>query len=194
MFSNNLRLLIDLDGVCADFYGRVVQWYNEDFTDTVKVSEVKSWDLNEHTYPKATHEYLISYFNVPGFWENLEPIEGCISSLGRLHKAGHEIVITTAIPDDCKLGFWEKSNWIKRHLPFVGHDNLIGAQKKERVAGSVLLDDGPHNLRDYEGLTCAMDAPYNQGVPADFRVKTWSEFEMVVEGLANESSMQSLSV
>lgn len=175
-----MRLLIDLDGVCADFYKRLIYWYNRDFDDDMTADRLKSWVINEDNFPKAPREKMRAYFNVPNFWLNLEPIHGCQESLLRLHQQGHELVVVTATPEESERAFWEKGAWVDKYLPFIGRRNFVSTWRKDLVRGDLLLDDGPHNLSAFPGLTCAMDASYNREVESDYRVYSWSDFEEVI--------------
>lgn len=178
-----MRLLIDLDGVCADFYTRIAEWYNRDYDDNIVASEVKAWHLAS-AFPKATKEELYSYFNVLQFWTSLDPLPGCVETMARLKDAGHELVIVTALPRTSTVAAHGKLLWVDEHLPFVnGIDNFVATRRKDLIRGDLLFDDGPHNIIKYPGTTCVMDAPYNRKVYSNFRVHSWAGFEKVVEGL-----------
>lgn len=177
-----MRLLIDLDGVCADFYGFLLKVYNKDFRDDLKFEDLYTWAL-EPCFKKATRSQIRSYMSVPGFWHQLRPLPGAVEGLKRLQDAGHDVVIVSATPRDATLAGKEKLEWVHEHLPFIPHKNIILAARKELIMGDVLFDDGPHNAKARPDSTCVMDAPYNQGVEGKWRVRTWTEFEKLVEGL-----------
>lgn len=174
-----MRILVDLDGVCADFYSRFTELYNRDFDDNLCVSDVISWSISS-VYRKATTEQMRRYFDIPGFWLGLSPIKNCRGVLRRLKDRGHDIVIVTAVPEEGKTSYWEKVFWVKQNLPFIGSDSVIAAHRKDLIKGHVLFDDGPHNLAAFPGISCAMDAPYNKGCPCDYRVNDWLSFEKFI--------------
>lgn len=176
-----MRILVDLDGVCADFYKRLVAWYNRDFGDSLTPGDVTTWAIGPTNFPKARREDLRAYFDVPGFWEGLDPIAGCRPSLKRLHDAGHDIVIATAVPKESRMALYEKKRWVKKHLPFIKPNSVVGISRKYLLNGDLLLDDGPNNIKEFPGVTCIMDASYNQRVRANYRVRSWKMFEKVVE-------------
>jgi 5'(3')-deoxyribonucleotidase len=182
-----MRILIDLDGVCADFYGRLLDMYNNDFDDDLTRSEITTWALAP-AFRKATREQIRSYMSVPGFWSELQPIEGAVETLYGLHNDGHDLVVVSAAPGDSVIAGKEKFQWVHKHIEFLPHDNIILASRKELVRGDMLFDDGPHNTEVFPGMTCMMDAPYNREGTSDFRVKTWAEFKRLI-GSINASTM-----
>ena len=179
-----MKILVDLDGVCADLYGRLVEWYNRDYKDSITPEDIKSWTISPKYFPKASSgEEIERYFNVPGFWMGLEPFEGCAEAVEAIQNMGHEIIIATAVPSHSELGFYEKCAWVNKYLPSVSHRNLVALKKKYLLDGDLLLDDGPHNIKQFHGQTCVMDAPYNRKVRSNYRVKSWKSFKALVEGL-----------
>lgn len=178
-----MRILCDMDGVSADFYGRIVEWYNRDYGDTLTVADLPVWSLGPTSFPKASKDELYRYFDVPGFWRGLDPLPHCVEVLGRLQEAGHDIVIVTAVPPSSPTAMYEKLAWVEEYLPFIGPQNFVATRRKGIICGDILFDDGPHNLKEFPGLTCAMAWPYNRLVYTNFRVQGWLGFEKVVCGL-----------
>ena len=106
-----------------------------------------------------------------------------VDTLKYLYEKGHDLVVVTAVPANSRQCAWEKIEWVEHYLPFIGYDNFVATRRKSVVNGDLLFDDGPHNLREFTGKTCAMDAPYNRKAHADYRVHNWSEFKDLVDGL-----------
>lgn len=185
-----LRLLIDLDGVSADCYTRWFSLYNAEYNDDLDVSRVKSWDVHFYV-KKECGKGIYKYLNRPNFFQELEPIEGCQEVLEYLHGRGHEILIVTSTPRGAKTGHYDKIQWVKKYLPFVPTKNVISTHRKDAIYGDILLDDGPHNLEHFPGITCIFDHPHNHSrnsdFEADYRVYNWFEFKDLVDRLSNES-------
>jgi 5'(3')-deoxyribonucleotidase len=179
-----MRILVDLDGVTADFYGSLLDLYNEEFGDSLTREDLVSWELSPEIFTKTTTKYLRGYFDRRNFWSGMKPIPGAVESLKYLHSQGHDILVVTAVPLDSRECCYEKLIWVEKHLPFIGHNNFVATLRKSAVSGDILFDDGPHNIEAFPALTCAMDAAYNRSAKADFRVKSWESFIKVVEGIA----------
>jgi 5'(3')-deoxyribonucleotidase len=184
-----MRILVDLDGVAADFYGSFLRLYNEEFNNTLTPEDIVSWELTPDIYTGTTREHLRTYFDRHGFWSNIEPMPGAIKALKYLHLQGHELRIVTAVPIESQRACYEKIHWVREHLPFIGLDEFHATKDKAGVRGDILFDDAPHNIRDFPGLTCVMDAAYNQDAEADFRVNSWESFIKVIEGIINASNV-----
>jgi 5'-nucleotidase len=176
-----MRILVDLDGVSADFYGGFLRLYNEEYNNTLTPEDIVSWELTPDIYTGTTEAHLRSYFNRPGFWSALEPIPGAIESLKYLKSKGHELRIVTAVPIESERACYEKIHWVREHFPFIGLDEFHATKDKAGVRGDILFDDAPHNIEEFPGLTCVMDAAYNRDAKADFRVKSWESFVKVIE-------------
>lgn len=54
------------------------------------------------------------------------------------------------------------------------------------IKGDLLFDDGPHNLKEFDGIKVAMDFPYNKDTIVDYRVNNWLQFEKVINNLTNK--------
>lgn len=168
--------------MAADFYGSLLSIYNEEFNRSLTPEDITSWSLGSDIYTDTTEDYIRTYFDRPGFWSEMKPIPGAIESLEYLHSQGHELKIVTAVPLEARQCCYEKLVWVEKHLPFIGHDNFYATLDKDGVRGDILFDDGPHNIKAFQGrLTCVMDAAYNREVDASFRVKSWESFIKVIE-------------
>ena len=130
-------------------------------------------------------------FQKPGFFMSLKPIDKSIETIRKLIDDGHMVFIITSPMNEFSV--FEKYLWCKEFLPFFDIKNLILVGNKSellsRIDGenSVLFDDCPAYLREFNGIRIVMDREYNKelivGVDVDFRVKDWDEFYDVVKGL-----------
>lgn len=172
-------LCIDMDSVIVDlmteWYGR----YNRDYGDDLTVERVLSWDAKSYVKPECG-EKIYEYLQEPGLFTILQPLPHAQEVLERLVKR-FDILIVTAPPSP--VAYQEKEEWIYRHLPFIGRENLVFTHRKELVNGDLLFDDAPHNLQSFLAagrIAVAMDYPYNRNVDCP-RVSGWLEFEEKVD-------------
>lgn len=177
-----MKILVDLDAVCCDTNGAVLEWYNKRYDDNVGFEDQKDFMLYR-ACPKVDPEVIKERFNSEEFFFNLPVMPNCVEVLQRLQREGHEIIVLTAVPKQSKTGLYDKRRWVWRHLSFLPRNNLVATHRKEVVKGDILFDDGPLNLRVFEGLTCAFDYPYNRETRTDYRVSGWLEFERIIKVL-----------
>jgi 5'(3')-deoxyribonucleotidase len=107
------RIYIDMDGVLANFD----KAYWEKRTDKME-------------YPQA----------LQGFFENLEPIKGAVSSYNYLNYA-YDVRIATAPSVLNPLCYTEKRLWVEKHLGMQAVERMIIIPDKSLLLGDALIDD-----------------------------------------------------
>ncbi len=80
--------------------------------------------------------------SVPGFFRNLEPIEGAIEGYKYLsQQVTFDVYILTAPSVENPLCYTEKRLWIEDHLSINAVKKLIIASNKSLLKGQYLIDD-----------------------------------------------------
>lgn len=162
-----LEIIVDLDGVCADFIGAysqtgLVPTYNRLSGESVGIEDFKNWDMKGAV---KNPELLTYIFHNPGFFRKLALIDGCSYALQRLMSLGHEIFIATS---GCTPhSFSEKVEWCHEHLPFIPLSHICLIHHKSQLHGDVIIDDGAHNARAFraanpKAAAISMIWPYNR--------------------------------
>lgn len=120
-------LLIDMDGVLADFDKRSTE---------LKEKGVKSHKLFQH----------------PDAYRDLEPIEGSIEAWNRLQEKYDCYILST--PAWSNPDSWaEKRIWVEKYLGKTAHKKLILSHNKGLVKGEFLIDDRIANgVADFDGI------------------------------------------
>lgn len=152
-----LRILVDMDGIVADFIGGLWEEIGLDFGELVasKCSAeriVDFYGLERGVAPehRAWVGNVDDYFRRAGFFYGLKPIEGALDALRDLIDAGHEVCIVTSPCTPASA--MEKMQWLKRNAPFIPADQVFICKKKHYVVGDVLIDDAPHNADSYKAV------------------------------------------
>ena len=171
----DIRILLDMDGVIADFTGAQIEQYNH-----LTCSDVKRRDI---TNPKG-HK-CVKHSNIwlrikdsPGFIRGLQPISGAIEGVSCLHNAGHEIVFVSN-GTNCPSSGHEKRDWLKYYFVNLWkYAPLVLTYHKHFVRGDVLLDDNPHNLEGLHKDTVGLlyHQPYNELEDRFELIYDWSHF------------------
>lgn len=162
----NIDIIVDFDGVIANSIKAIHKVYQQLTGDnsTIHTSNVK-WDLTD-ICPLWTPQEIDATFSDPQFFKVLEPIDGIIELLEKLHNNGHRIIICTC---HNPLGIYEKDKWIQKHLPFVDeviYKRLLPNHKinKSNIIGDIIIDDSIDALESNPSKykICFGDYAYNK--------------------------------
>jgi 5'-nucleotidase len=167
-------ILIDMDSVICDLMSEWHRRYNEDYQDNLSVENLMCWRSEDYVKSECG-EKIYEYLDQPGIFLHLKPLPYAIEVLERL-SLNYDVLIVTS---SRTYAYTEKEQWVEKHLPFIGKNNLIFSHRKEMIRGDLLFDDAPHNLIAFKntGRTAiAMNYPYNASIDVP-RVNNWLEFE-----------------
>jgi len=113
------RIFIDMDGVLADF-GK-----------NIEKSVVAHWE-----------EFRNKPDEIPGIFGNLDPIEGAVDAVKKLHDSGKfELFIATTAPWNNASALADKKHWIERYLGDIFHKKIVFTHRKDLLLGDYLIDD-----------------------------------------------------
>ena len=182
-------ILVDMDDTIEQLLQAWLRGVNERYDRDVTYDEITSWDVSA-AYPGLTREQVYAIPSEPGFWGKVEPIPGATESLQKLMKAGHELYIVTATPQDQVA---EKMNdLLFKWFPFLSWDQVIITTRKQMIRGDVLIDDGVHNLEGGAYAKILMTAPHNRNYDAEgngmVRVHNWTQVEEAVRKIEKDLS------
>jgi len=192
MSKQKPTIYLDLDEVICAFLDQLCFKYNEQCNKNLKPNDIKTYSLSNYL-----NEDGMKIFHKPGFFMSLKPIKNSIETIKKLIDDGHTVFIISSPMNEFSV--FEKYLWCKKYLPFFDIRNLILVGNKSellsRIDGenSVLFDDCPAYLREFNGIRIVMDREYNKELivgdsvngmnDVDYRVSGWDEFYEVVSGL-----------
>lgn len=172
-----IRVCVDIDSVCANINIAWTQLYNKDYNDTLKPEDITDWDVAKFVHPDCGKK-IYDYLRHPEFYKLTPPVEGFKDGILNLKEEGFEVVYVSAFERGCAD---TKVEWMYEYAPnFDLRKELFLCFPKQRVLGDVLLDDGPHNLRDAIMRTVRFIMPYNKGVEANAHTSGWDAGEACV--------------
>lgn len=188
--SRKMRVKVDIDGVLRNTFSAMIDLYNNEFGESLKVTDIISYD-SDVSFP-LIREKLGKPGNTWFFKEHprecfLAPaFPGVSEALSNLRSKGLEIVICTNQPTEAgrryTLQFLEDNK--------IPYDELHFTKSKHLVAGDYLIDDAPEFLtapsQELESRIC-IDYPFNQGIPSDFRVKSLIEAVKILSETTGET-------
>ena len=167
-----MRVLLDMDGVIADFMGKWLEMYNYLTNEKVKLQDIKSCNTSKWVGDPYT---LKKIKDSPGFIRGLEPMPGAIDAVTELHDKGHEIFFVSN-GTNCPSSGHEKRDWLKYYFNHLWkHAPLVLTYHKHVVRGDCLVDDNPKNFRGIHPATAPLlwHQPYNADIVGYERIYDW---------------------
>nr|XP_027811465.1 5'(3')-deoxyribonucleotidase, cytosolic type [Marmota flaviventris] len=181
-----VRVLVDMDGVLADFEAGLLRGFHRRFPGEPHVPlEQRRGFLASEQYRALRPDLadkVASVYEAPGFFLDLEPIPGALEALREMNAMPDTEVFICSSPllkfDHC-VG--EKYRWVERHLGPQFVERIILTRDKTVVLGDLLIDDkdtiqGLEETPSWEHIlfTCC----HNQHLalpPSRRRLLSWSD-------------------
>ena len=163
-------IAVDMDDTLVGLLPAWVEYLNKQYNLKVRVEDIKQWDMRK-SFPTLNDKEIYGPLETDDFWDSVVPLPYARSYLYKLFKEGHTIrVVTASHPKtvDAKI-----SRALCPYFNFIGYKDVIVAYDKSCIQADVLIDDGPHNLKNFNGLRFLIDAPHNQDADIndyDYRV------------------------
>lgn len=185
---------LDLDGVCADFYGRfreiVADWYERPIDELpLDVSYgLPEWGVKPGEY-ESIHRYAV---NQRELFSSLPMIPGARKHLRRLSGEGARIRIITHrifIYYFHATAVAQTTQWLDKHgIPYW---DLCFMADKEQVSADIFVEDAPKNvrrLRERNLYTICFANSTNKDVEPP-RASTWEDaYRMIHEEVARRKA------
>jgi 5'-nucleotidase len=175
-------VLLDQDGVLADFERGLLAAWNRAYPDIpgIQYEERRNFRVRDD-YPASLRTNVSRLYESPGFFLNLQPIEGALDSVAEMLSAGIDVRICTSAIDEYENCVLEKYQWVERHLGGEFTQRIVLTKDKTLVTGDWLVDDKPviNGIRSPSWKHVIFDAPYNRHVTALPRMK-WSSWRSAI--------------
>jgi len=158
-----VRLILDVDGVVADFVGHVLRSVGS----SRDPAEVDEYDIFKFLTTEQQEEAR-RLLSTSEFWLSMPLMPGALEGVRTFQLKGHEIVWATTPWEDCREWDWARRTWIKQHFSARDQD-IVTIHEKQWLTGEFLVDDRPESVLAWQranahGVAFLYNAPYN----ADF--------------------------
>lgn len=179
-------ILLDCDGVLADFISTALQVVYEETGHERSSEEIKGWDVFESLgYPELWDEFMKRAAR-PGFCAGISPYSDAPKGVKNLRKR-FDVRIVTA-PLDVFPWMPERARWLEEHFD-IPKKHVIFAHEKHLVSGAVFVDDKPEHVESWSvahplGIPVIWDQPYNRKSLRDspvLRTNDWDELSFVLK-------------
>lgn len=173
-----LTILVDMDDTIECLTDAWIDWLNRKYDTNVRKEDVHSWDFSA-AFPMLSHGEAYEPLYIDEFWNDVRPMPGAYEILQKLKLEGHDVYIVTSSAYQTIRAKMDRV--LFEYFPFINWSHVIVAMNKAMVKGDVLIDDGPHNLENFDGARILMTAPHNRSYDAEahgmYRVSNWQEID-----------------
>lgn len=181
---------LDLDGVCADFYGHMkticAEWTNTpiaDLTDDVKYG-LAEWGMTKRTYTQM-HLFAVTQRE---FFRKIPPMLGAAQAIRRLSNEGARIRIITHrlfIDNFHQMAVAQTVEWLDYYA--FAYTDLCFMKDKNLVEANIYVEDNPENIQTLEGEgknVIAFTNSTNAHLPlvGAMRANGWNDVESIIRG------------
>jgi 5'-nucleotidase len=173
-----LRIAVDMDEVLADSLGKQLRLYHQRFGRRVSASELHGLELVD-IVPQEHQNWVLGILHEPGYFADLDWIEGAQAGIARLC-AEHDVYVASAATE-FPNSMVEKLLWVEKHLPQIPRRRVIFGGEKSVLDVDYLIDDTPGHFVGLRGVGLLFDAPHNRGDELGYRVRGWGEVPGAIE-------------
>lgn len=182
-------VLLDVDGVVADFVDPVLDLINEVGGYDYSPSDITQWDIRA-ALELDNYEWaeVVNLIQTDGFADRLKLYHGAKDGIAMLKADGHEIDFVTSDWRGSKSWVYDRNHWLVKHFGSVGK-NVTHTSRKHKVSGDILVEDKWQNALAWseanpEGRAVIWDRPWNrefhEGPHGIVRVSSWGEIRALL--------------
>ena len=180
-------ILVDMDSTLCQFVPKLLCLAHEKLGAPLLDAALLTQFHTEDEFESSLRDHIAALSDEPGFFEDLEPMDGATAAMGEMEEAGYRVFICTAPKKFYNNPHCagEKHRWVMRHLGRKWTEKIILTRDKTLVFGDVLIDDKP----EVEGAVTPswnhvyFDQPYNRENSDRPRIRAWKDWRSVIEGV-----------
>jgi 5'(3')-deoxyribonucleotidase len=158
-------ILLDCDGVLADFSGALLDVVNKEDAPEGKVftrNDLSRWDVAGCLHLRR--DRLSSILSREGFVVGMAPLPGAQKAVYELCVIGTVYIVTTPFHSSPTWAY-ERTEWLSRHFG-IHAERVIHTAAKELVRGDLFVDDKPSHILSWQqsnkdGVSILWEATWN---------------------------------
>lgn len=166
-----LMILIDVDGVAADFCGCIDTYLQEAHGRPPLTWRHHDLERNltdpVNSLPKSVVTDTMLYVKWGDACSDMKPYEGAVDAVHDAIASGFGVAFVTVGFKDSPCWQHDRIKWLRKHFDDRAEILIVTSGVTKRlVAGAALIEDNPNTLqawaRKHPGRTFLVDQPYNQ--------------------------------
>lgn len=191
MKHRQLRVLLDVDGLLADFTSSALEVVAKVVGRRYALADVVCFDFCDALgLPKASRRAVMNTIaHTPGFARDMEPCDGAIKGVAQLRAMADVYIVTTPWPGSPT---WEheRREWLAERFK-IDHKHVLQGDPKFLVDGDMFVDDRSGNVRAWLaerptkcGVFWGTRHNTSESVPAGaYLVTSWPSLLELAQGL-----------
>lgn len=167
-----MRVLVDMDGVLTDLVGSVKTEMQKQLPGIAWQEPTQYWFARQ--YPEGVEEEIVRIIHEPGFFHNLQPIQGAVAGFKELATIGDVRIVTH--PSKTASCIWEKIAWVEEHLGAAWVEKMTFTYDRSIMEADYLIDDNPTVYRTQRPRwqQIIFDQSYNRQAGFALRMEGWA--------------------
>lgn len=159
------RILLDVDGVLADFITTYLHALAAVTGSYRHPAEVINWEIGKSLgLSEDTQRKVSTLLRKEGVASSMPVYPGAIEGVKKLTLVAEVYFVTS--PFTSPTWTYDRDQWLDRHFGAVGK-NVVHTAHKHLISGDVLVDDKPVNVRAWAkawplGTPVLWSQPYNE--------------------------------
>ncbi|XP_077130423.1 5'(3')-deoxyribonucleotidase, mitochondrial [Ranitomeya variabilis] len=146
--ARRLRVLVDMDGVLADFEGGFLKKYRAQYPKEpyIDLNNRRGFWVSEQyeNLKPGLSEKAISIWEAKNFFLDLDPIDGAVEAFKEMSNLPNtDVFICTSPIKRFKFCPYEKYAWVEKHFGHEFLEQIILTRDKTVVSADLLIDDRP---------------------------------------------------
>jgi len=178
MYNKKPIILIDVDGVLADFLTPTLKMINNIIDVPITEKDVTQWDIFKSI---KSNKYDIKglcfkEYSKNGFAMTLEPYEECLAPIKYINEIAEVYFVTVPVVSS-KTWCHDRVAWLKKHFN-IDDEQVIFTHNKSLVNGNMLIDDKIEHITAWSKLhehspAILWKQPYNQDEAYNLILNDW---------------------
>lgn len=157
-----MRVLLDVDGILADFTSCAIRWAQEHIGPQCTYETITDFNIfKAWGHPEAWAAFN-EHVKQPGFVTRMPVMAGAVQFVTRLRGIpGVELAVATSPYKGAPYWIQERNAWLDYHFGFSS-DEICNWSRKHWIRADILIDDATHNAIEFPGTVALLDHPWNR--------------------------------